>query len=63
MCFSFCDQNIIAENGNSIFFSTLNDNFQCNTDIHSYMFYTVRFYNKVPEKNCGRVTLYKIHRT
>lgn len=51
MCFSFCDQNIIAENGNSIFFfQHLDNNFQCNTDIHSYMFYTVQFYNKVPEK-------------
>lgn len=52
MCFSFCDQNIIAENGNSIFFFSqhLDNNFQCNTDIHSYMFYTVQFYNKVSRK-------------
>lgn len=54
---------LLQKTATPFFFSTLNDNFQCNTDIHSYMFYTVRFYNKVPEKNCGRVTLYKIHRT
>lgn len=32
------------------FFQHLDNNFQCITDIHSYMFYTVQFYNKVPEK-------------
>lgn len=40
------------------FFRHLDINFQCSTDIHSYMFYTVQFYNIVPEKTVVELTLY-----
>lgn len=40
---------LLQKTATPYFFKHL-DNFQCSTDIHSYMFYTVQFYNKLPEK-------------
>lgn len=49
MCFR--DQNIIAENSNCFSnISTFRQKTEWSTDIHSYMFYTIQFYNKVPDK-------------
>lgn len=47
-----------------IFFSQhLDNNFSCSTDIHSNMFYNSTVLQQSSRENCGRLTLYKIHRT